>query len=70
MVTYHSTLDDFLDYRRETNIRTYNLTTEISLYLQLITVIMYISLIEFNEMHSVNNDNLIFTILSQNYTIN
>lgn len=63
-------LDEFVDYRRETNIRTYNLTTEISLYLQLITVIMYISLIEFNEMHSINNDNLIFTILSQNYTIN
>lgn len=61
-------LDEFVDYRREANIQTYNLTTEISLYLQLITLIMYISLIEFNEVH--NNDDLIFTILSQNYTIN
>lgn len=68
MVTYHSTLDDFLDYNREANIRTYNLTTEISWYLQLITLIMYISLIEFNEVHSINNDDLIFTIKSQNYT--
>lgn len=62
-------LDEFVDYRREANVRTYNLATEISLYLQLITLIMYISLIEFNEVHSINNDDLIFTILSQNYTI-
>lgn len=53
-------LDEFVDYKIEANIRTYNLKTEISLYLQLIAFIMYISLIEFNEVHSINNDDLIF----------